>query len=129
MYNFIQNFQNNSVISVLTCIKHYLQTQFEFNSENVGISYKRGNLVIFNFTVRVCVRLFCRHQCRQRSGFLDLESQVNLRLYILMCSIQFCSHLKSAKNKGHKHNILNLLPAIYNALPFKCCFVSVVPPN
>ena len=43
MNNFIQNFQNKSVISVLTCIKRYLQTQFKFNSENVAIFLKSGN--------------------------------------------------------------------------------------
>ena len=79
MYNFIQNFQNKSLISVnLTCIKHYLQTQFEFDSEKVGIFKEVGNLVIFNFTVRVFVRLFWRHRCRQRSGFLDLKREINL---------------------------------------------------
>ena len=58
MNNFIQNYQNKSVISVLTCIKDYLQTQFVFNSEKVGIFLKSGNLVIFSFTVHVFVRLF-----------------------------------------------------------------------
>ena len=75
MNNSIHNFQNKSVISFLTCIKRCLKTQFEFNSEKVRFFYS-GNLVIFN-TVCVFVRL-----CRQRSGFLDLEGEINLHSYV-----------------------------------------------
>ena len=48
MYNFIQNFQNKSVISVLTCIKRYLQTQYEFNSEKVGFFCKKVEILLFS---------------------------------------------------------------------------------
>ena len=50
LYNFIQNFQKKSVILVLICIKRYLKTHFEFNSEKVGFKKKQQQFFIFNFT-------------------------------------------------------------------------------
>ena len=79
LYNFIQNFQKKSVILVLICIKRYLKTHFEFNSEKVGFKKKKNNNnFLFSILHYVFVRLFWRHQCRQRSGFPDLEGEVNL---------------------------------------------------
>ena len=45
---FFQNFQNWSVISVLTCIKRYLQTLFEFVSEKVGSLEKKVAIWLFS---------------------------------------------------------------------------------
>ena len=61
--------------------------------------------LFFSFTVHVFVRLFWRHQYRQRSGFLDLKSEINLYSSVPY-KIVFT-------NKCHKHNMLNLLPAVY----------------
>ena len=111
MYNFIQNFQNKSVISVLICIKRYLQTQFDFNSEKDRLFLKSGNLFFFSVL-----------QYAYLSGCSDIISAGRdlvfwiykvKQTYILRCSIIFCSHLKSEKNKCHKHNMLNFLPAVY----------------
>ena len=64
MYNLIQNFQNKSLISVLTCIKRYLQTQFEFNSEKVGIFGEK----------KVAIGLFLILQYIYLSGCSDVIS-------------------------------------------------------
>ena len=50
MYNFSQNIKNKSVVSVLTCIKRYLQTQFEFNSEKVGLFFKKVAICLFSIS-------------------------------------------------------------------------------
>ena len=49
MSNFIQNFQNKSLISVSTCIKRYLQTLFEFILEKVEILEKSGIFLFIYF--------------------------------------------------------------------------------
>ena len=64
-------------------MKSNLKKEFEFNPETFGIF--RGKmtpvLVIFIFTVRAFVRLFERHQYRQRSVLLILERAINLHSY------------------------------------------------
>ena len=60
-----ETFKNKSVISVLTCIKRYFQTQFElFNSENVG----------FFFLKKVAIWLFSILQYAYLSGCSDVIS-------------------------------------------------------
>ena len=50
-FYFIQNFQHKFVISVLTCIKRYLQTHFEFKSEKVGLKKKDKKKAFWLFSI------------------------------------------------------------------------------
>ena len=66
MSNFIQNFQNKSLISVSTCIKRYLQTLFEFILEKVEILEKSGIFLFiyfffFNFQLAKSTLSLFRH--------------------------------------------------------------------
>ena len=55
--------------------------EIKFNPKTSGIYEKNDVLVVFIFTVRVFVRLFWRHQCRQWSGFLGIDSETNVHSY------------------------------------------------